>query len=663
MSFSIGFNFRGSAGFVSDPVGTVAVHNSNFAYPQTALGVTFGYGIAPATLVDRFGDRDVRLAGTHRAENFAKSTFRINLPGPGKYYIWLAGTHRFCCRVFDADQLTLRYELNKSAVELGGIGPYYWDAAGQKLLPSEWPLQQRFAEITVTGDHIWVYNGRNTGPIDTSSSHIAHFQIAAADVTLTTVTVEPASATVSVGQQQRFRALANYSDGSSLDITQFATWESDDLTIAEIVSLGVATGIQQGSATITATFNAVSGNATLTVTPLQTIAFDPDWSDGSLTERRQYLTEILKAYDGKEQRRALRKQPRILIRERLITTRRKESAALDAFLWQWQNKRFGIPFWPDQQRLQAEAAAAQNEVLIDTSNRKFLAGGYAMIWADPFTSEAGLIDSVEVDRIVMAAPLNFTWAAGAKVVPVLMGRLSDRVNIARVSTGAGTSELEFICEPLELPAPASAPVTYQGFEVLTAEPNGAHDRDTDSSRSLAALDSGFGKVNVDDRSGIALVKPNGFSWFCYGRSEIALAGEFLQRAFGSLTPFWVPTYQHDLPLAANYTGNATTISIQNVGYTNAFLAFPARRFVAFLMLDGSGNRYYREITGSVDAGTTETLTLDSAIRATDIVKEQCLVSFLTLVRLAVDDPEITWHRTDLCEVALDFEEVPFEVPA
>ncbi len=88
---------------------------------------------------------------------------------------------------------------------------------------------------------------------------------------LTAVTVTPASASIGVGGTQQFTATGSYSDGSALDITSAVTWLSSKTT-ATISntpgSKGVATGLSQGTTTITATlFGITSNGATLTVTP------------------------------------------------------------------------------------------------------------------------------------------------------------------------------------------------------------------------------------------------------------------------------------------------------------------------------------------------------------------------------------------------------------
>lgn len=89
------------------------------------------------------------------------------------------------------------------------------------------------------------------------------------DVTLASVAVSPATATIKVGRMQQFAATGTFSDASTHDMTMEVIWQSSDTTVATIGSTGRATGAFAGTTTITATSSAllgsVPGNAALTV--------------------------------------------------------------------------------------------------------------------------------------------------------------------------------------------------------------------------------------------------------------------------------------------------------------------------------------------------------------------------------------------------------------
>jgi len=86
--------------------------------------------------------------------------------------------------------------------------------------------------------------------------------------TLVSIDVTPVNPSINIGATQQFTATGNYSSGPTQDITNSVAWSSSDTLIATIVvNSGLATGVSDGSVTITATLDTISGNTGLTVNP------------------------------------------------------------------------------------------------------------------------------------------------------------------------------------------------------------------------------------------------------------------------------------------------------------------------------------------------------------------------------------------------------------
>ncbi|WP_207385402.1 beta strand repeat-containing protein, partial [Legionella cincinnatiensis] len=97
--------------------------------------------------------------------------------------------------------------------------------------------------------------------------------------TLVSISVSPANKTIANGVTQPYTATGIFSDNSTQDLTYSASliWSTSAPTVATINSIGQATGVGPGTATVTATYGALSGTANLTVTAatLQSIAVTP----------------------------------------------------------------------------------------------------------------------------------------------------------------------------------------------------------------------------------------------------------------------------------------------------------------------------------------------------------------------------------------------------
>jgi hypothetical protein len=89
--------------------------------------------------------------------------------------------------------------------------------------------------------------------------------------TLMSITVTPAAPSVAKGMTKQFTATGTFSDASTQDLTNVATWVSATMATATIDSAGavrgLATTLAAGTTVISATRNGVTGMTTLTVTP------------------------------------------------------------------------------------------------------------------------------------------------------------------------------------------------------------------------------------------------------------------------------------------------------------------------------------------------------------------------------------------------------------
>jgi hypothetical protein len=82
---------------------------------------------------------------------------------------------------------------------------------------------------------------------------------------LTAIAISPTNATIPSNGSQVYAATATYSDNTTGDVTDSVVWSSSATATAAISPLGVATGVTDGTVTITATSGALTSSAPLTV--------------------------------------------------------------------------------------------------------------------------------------------------------------------------------------------------------------------------------------------------------------------------------------------------------------------------------------------------------------------------------------------------------------
>lgn len=199
---------------------------------------------------------------------------------------------------------------------------------------------------------------------------------------------------------------------------------------------------------VTWTFVGIDGtNLTITGSRLTLFSVDPDWEPG-IEERAQFLTDIMRAYSDSEQRLQLRKSPRIKLAFRVRTLEKRDTEALDALLWGWQARIYGVPLWTDSQPLLASVSTGDSTVQVDTSQRRFEAGGLVAIWRDQHTWEVQTIDTLDASSLTLLTPLQNDWAADGQtwVIPVLLGRVNPQTNVLSMSNETEEINIEFSCE-------------------------------------------------------------------------------------------------------------------------------------------------------------------------------------------------------------------------
>ena len=120
------------------------------------------------------------------------------------------------------------------------------------------------------------------GVTATYQGQTATIAVTVAAPTLMEVQVTPTNPTVAKGATLQFMAVAVYSDFSTVNVTNTASWTTDAPTIATVTNGGAggrgrASGVSAGKSTVSATYLGVTGNTLLTVTDAQvmTISVTP----------------------------------------------------------------------------------------------------------------------------------------------------------------------------------------------------------------------------------------------------------------------------------------------------------------------------------------------------------------------------------------------------
>lgn len=363
-----------------------------------------------------------------------------------------------------------------------------------------------------------------------------------------------------------------------------------------------------------------------------------------LSESLEWMTDIIEAHDGTEQRIQIRQAPRQSFETSVLVDDAVQLSALRVAIAAWQHRLWGWPCWHEAKRLGVTLAAASSSIGIDTTMADFRAGGMAIIYTSPALYEVVEVASISADSLILAEATAIQHAVGASVMPLRLARMAGQARRDDYSfDGTRYSVTMQMTENQELATEAAA-MQYLGYDVLSdplVMPGETMPRQVD--RPADILDPGTGAWAIATRTDYPLITTD-HKWRLRTMAQAWAFRRWLHRRAGMLNPAWIPSRTHDLTLAVQPTAVVTTLQINDVNYRNVGLNRPGMTHIA--AFSASGAFVCRQITNAV-AGSAgrENLTINAALGFTPVSR----ISFLCLHRFAADRISLTWDRVGVAD--------------
>lgn len=361
--------------------------------------------------------------------------------------------------------------------------------------------------------------------------------------------------------------------------------------------------------------------------------------DTPISEQVEWKTDILPAYAG-EQRIALRKPPRQTFGYKHFCTAREQSRIRN-YTRHGNAGTFAVPLWWEASDIGA-VTAADTVLTFDTRSADYRDAGYAIVWGDADTCEVVTITTVADGSLTLSAGVvgSYTRAVVAPVRLCLMPNAP--AEISRPQSIYANVQVKFhvkdVSDTIRANAAPTTFPTYRTYDVMNIRPinreaidasivwpqnvldNGTGDLFTDKARSQSFTSS---LLAFDSDAGTDMWDIRGWVYSNKGRQGA----------------FWVPSYNADLVATTTIGAANTTITVEHVDFTTVY---PDGADIMILLNNGAA--YYRQVTSSVDNGTTETLTI-TALGSLVTTAEIEMICIMKLSRLDADRIEFV-HRED-----------------
>lgn len=383
--------------------------------------------------------------------------------------------------------------------------------------------------------------------------------------------------------------------------------------------------------------------------------YGPNWST-PVTEGLEWMTDVLRSYSGKEQRRSLRTTARRSLSYRMTVTR-EEAARFENLLWGWQNRTYAVPVWTDKPRLQTNQLQGDILLNLPTANFSFTPNGLAVVFDSERNFEVVEIDTVGGTNLILKRPLERPWLKGTIVYPCLLGHLPTNVATTRLTSNALAASISFDFNPADtdpnLPT-GNAPVVYDGLEVITKQPNWVSSLQNDFEYQFATLDQRTGAIEWDTTEEFPRIARK-YSWLLKNRNEISDFRRMLRRRHGQLNALRVPTWHDDFIVNQVIGASDTAISVNDNEFRSLVGINPARDRIMIRLRNGQV--FYRRLIGLSANPSGVLLTMDNSLGIQVEADQVHMIHLLMRSRLATDRVEIVWRSNEVATVETTFTSV------
>lgn len=385
----------------------------------------------------------------------------------------------------------------------------------------------------------------------------------------------------------------------------------------------------------------------------QRIVLIPMEYEAPTVEILAFLTDVIDALNGKEQRLALRNSPRQMFEVNYLLTE-NDRQRMQLLLMDWMDQVFGFPLWHEKLQLTAAVSAGATVYpVLGASNVDFRVGGLAIIFTDANTFDVINVIAKTDTTITAQSPSQNAYPKGATIMPlrtaVIRRMVSGRQHPNRLE------EFRIAFEVTDNDTGGLVGSTTPGFwslynsRVLFSDSNVVDGPMNEQfARRVYRVDNETGVISQSspwDKSKRSHQK----GFVARNRAEIMQLRKLLLALRGRQKAFYIPTFIEDLTVKANLAIGTNTMDIDRIEYPRLAQNRHPKKIFRITFTDNSNLVRIVQSSVQVDS-TTDRLTLDTTWPANRTVAEIRRVEFYELSRFDADEIRITYPRIGLAEV-------------
>lgn len=175
---------------------------------------------------------------------------------------------------------------------------------------------------------------------------------------------------------------------------------------------------------------------------VRVFSVSPNWRDPFL-ETWAHRTLVMASEDGTEQRAALRQRKRMTWQFTACAMQEWETLWLAGLLYQGPVQSFAVPYWPDATRLTAPASVGATSLSVGTTDRRFEANSYAVLYRSARETELVALTGSILAASVSCSAIAAEWPKGSVIIPARLATLVETPSIVRPTSATGEADVSF----------------------------------------------------------------------------------------------------------------------------------------------------------------------------------------------------------------------------
>lgn len=398
-----------------------------------------------------------------------------------------------------------------------------------------------------------------------------------------------------------------------------------------------------------------------------------------IKETLEFKTQIHTAWDGAEQRMALRDQPRRYVSYDYIGVKARQSQYLRLLTGAKQTELILFPLWHAASILPYAHYKGQAVVQIQTEAMwGFRNIGAVELWtSDELGGAKYDLKYITASGLLgLQKQLQYNWPGQATtVLPVFYGVLQQEDKFENWHSGVTTLTVnlellqnqrapefpaswdEFHDEPAEkLPPVKALPERYLGAEIFPYYPRYEENIESSYIRNANRLDNETGIFRYDLKSE-ETTQTQRLTLATLTRAESYNLQRFFYRCKGRLRSFWLPTWLSDVELAEDAEAGDIYLLTKLDQYYN-YCAQAKRRRILIVFLKSGAVEILKIAGYSVsDDGRTGRIYLEQNLKRALRRRDVYLLSYLCRVRFAEDVLTVDYETTGVATATVGFTEV------